>query len=204
MNHRNAIDRLIEVEGGEKFTNNPLDRGGPTKFGITQKTYSNFLGRPATVEDVKNMPRSHAYAIYKAEYWDKIGGDQIKLYPIAYAIFDQAVNRGVSTAVKQAQEVVGVKADGLAGSGTLNAINAISERDFLNRYLQKSLDAYQRIVDRDPTQNVFINGWKNRVSEIEKYASQYVTTTSVSIGAVILIASFFLIYLFNQPKRRTA
>jgi len=30
------IDRIIEVEGG--YVNNPNDKGGPTKYGITEAT----------------------------------------------------------------------------------------------------------------------------------------------------------------------
>lgn len=200
MNFRDAALEVIRKEGGSVLHQVKNDRGGLTKYGISQRSYPKL--------DIAKLTLDDAIAIYKRDFWDKINGDKIKLYSIAFAIFDQAVNRGPATAIKQAQKVVSVKSDGIPGAQTLNAINAISERDFLKRYLELSKDAYQKIVDGDSSQGIFLKGWNNRLSEIEKYASTYLgrmnTSTAIGSGAVILATAFFLIFFLNQPKRRSA
>lgn len=196
MNYVDAINQVLNVEKG--FVNHPNDRGGPTNFGITQKVYETFKGRSVSLVEMMNMPKADAIAIYKKNYWDKIGGDKIKLYSVAYAIFDQAVNRGVSAAIKQAQKIAGVLPDGLAGPTTLNAINAIFEGDFLKKYFDESLRAYESIVNNDPTQKTFLNGWRNRVSHLIDYTSKYLGSlnrSSIGIGVLLLVSViFFLIF----------
>ena len=38
MRTETIIEHIIQVEG-HAYTNNPADRGGPTKYGITQRTF---------------------------------------------------------------------------------------------------------------------------------------------------------------------
>lgn len=198
-----AVEKVLAHEGG--FVNHPADRGGPTNFGITQKTYSDFKKRPVTVEEVKNMPRSEAVQIYKQNYWDKILGDNFKFYSVAFVVFDQAVNRGVSSAVKQAQRIVGTTQDGSMGPVTLAAINAMGENDFISRYLAASLTFYDNLVSKDSSQSAFIKGWRNRISSIEDYVSQYVgkenTTAALSITGLVFVGLIFFLILMLAKKK---
>jgi lysozyme family protein len=57
------ITRVIARES-PKFTNDPNDSGGPTKYGITQGALSAYLGRPALVTDVQSLDESGARAFY--------------------------------------------------------------------------------------------------------------------------------------------
>jgi Glycosyl hydrolase 108 len=78
---------LLEAEGG--LNTNKADRGGLTKFGISQKSYPNL--------NIESLTPEKAAEIYKRDYWDKIGGD--KLAPATAAVaFDAAVNHGVGKA----------------------------------------------------------------------------------------------------------
>ena len=56
------IEEVLEAEGG--FVNDPDDLGGATNFGVTQKSYSAFLGSEASVDDVRNMTRDEAKECY--------------------------------------------------------------------------------------------------------------------------------------------
>ena len=60
------IEEVLEAEGG--FVNDPDDKGGATNFGVTQQSYSNFLGSPASVDDVRNMTRDEAKECYKKDW----------------------------------------------------------------------------------------------------------------------------------------
>lgn len=58
MTVEEIIEGIIHKEGG--YVNHPNDRGGPTKYGVTQKTLSRYYGYQASIEDVKiSTNRSH-------------------------------------------------------------------------------------------------------------------------------------------------
>lgn len=202
MSYVTAINKVLDHEGG--FVNHPADRGGPTNWGITQKVYERHVGRSVSVDEMARMPRTDALAIYKINYWDAIGGDKIKFYSVAFAIFDQAVNRGVSAAVKQAQRIAGVAADGVMGSRSIEAINKMGETDFISKYLAASLSAYEAIVSSDPSQAVFIKGWRNRVKSIGDYVSAFAgkpnTTVLLSSGVIMLAVGAFFILNLSRAK----
>lgn len=80
-----AIQNVLKREGG--YVNDPADKGGETKFGISKQSYPNL--------DIKNLTESQAAAIYKRDYWDKINADQLPAN-IREMAFDAAVNHGVS------------------------------------------------------------------------------------------------------------
>jgi lysozyme family protein len=107
-----AFDEVIKYEGG--YVNNPRDPGGPTNLGITQATLSRWLGRAATVAEVKALTREKVKPIYKRYFWDVIKGDALP-GGVDFATYDFAVNSGPSRAARYLQSVVGVKQDGKIG-----------------------------------------------------------------------------------------
>ena len=186
---KNAVEEVFKREGG--FVNHPNDRGGATNMGITIGTLSAWLGRPATIDDVKNMTKETATAIYKRNYWDAIWGDKIKYYSVAAAMFDQAVNRGPKSAIKQAQKIVGVTQDGVIGPVTLAAINNMPDSQFLPQYLSASAAFYNMLVQNDPSQGVFLNGWLKRIQHLQAHVYSYLGSPNgqIAVGvAAILIA----------------
>lgn len=83
----------LRWEGGARFTNNPRDPGGPTKYGVTIATLSHELGRQATVADVINMTYDTAATIARKRYWNTIGGDNLPA-GVDMEAFDIAYNSG--------------------------------------------------------------------------------------------------------------
>ena len=57
------LDHTFKMEGG--VSDNKQDFGGYTKYGITQGTLSNYLGRHATRQEVFNLTKSTAEKIYR-------------------------------------------------------------------------------------------------------------------------------------------
>jgi len=163
-----ALDRVLIAEGYDRFTNHPQDRGGPTKWGVTQARYAEFLGRAASIDDVRAMPKEHAVEIYKIYYWDAMNLDLIKSEILAMILFDQGVNRGPVTAMRSLQATLNrdfgktVSEDGKLGPITVEAIESVDELDLKFKYLQAAQLAYASIVANNPTQSVFIRGWMNR------------------------------------------
>ena len=50
MSIEKYIATIIEREGG--FVDNPSDKGGATKYGVTLNTLSEYMGKECTVDDL--------------------------------------------------------------------------------------------------------------------------------------------------------
>ena len=150
-----AIVKTLAREGGARFTDTTSDKGGATKYGISQAAYPNL--------DIRNLTEQQARDIYKRDYWDRVGGDNINSQAVAENIFDTAVNMGVGTASKLAQLCCDVApADGIIGMQSLNAINAMDEHLFLAGYTLSKIARYAHICNNDRSQTKFLLGWINR------------------------------------------
>jgi len=205
-NAQTAIDKVLIHEGG--FVNHPLDKGGPTNFGITQAVYEEFVGRKVTLEEMKNMPIGNAVRIYKEKYWDKVQGDKIRNYAIAFTIFDQAVNRGPSSAIKQAQKILGLNQTGIADDSFINKLNFQSPDIFVNQYIEASKDFYYMIVRNNSSQSVFLNGWLARIESLKSYASSNldkitsaVQSNPIAIAVPALAILGLGIYLYTSSRK---
>src|SRR6188474_3748764 len=114
-------DQIIAREGG--FVNNPFDKGGATKYGITLKTLSWWLGRPATLQELRDMPVSTAQAIYEARYVAGPGFDKLPKGVLQSNLVDFGVMSGPHLAITYLQEILQVTADGVLGPVTLEALS---------------------------------------------------------------------------------
>jgi type VI secretion system secreted protein VgrG len=162
-----AIRYMLKNEGG--FVNDPKDHGGATNFGITQATYSTYLGRPARVEDVQKMKIEDAIAIYKKGYWrpayDKLDRG------VATAIFDWGVLHGPKSSQILAQQIansLGAKlvVDGDIGPLSIAALNAIKPATFLKAYVVAIKGWFSNRVIDDPSQKRFLKGWNARADRM--------------------------------------
>ena len=163
-----AIDEIIHTEGG--YVNNKADKGGPTKYGITQRTLSYYLNRQASIEDVKNVTKETAREIYEKMY---LTGPRISTlpFPIQNMILDMAINHGPRNAIKMLQRTVNasgfgpISVDGVLGPNTRKHVEeAISKmgKVFQNAVVEERITFMKNIVIRDPSQSVFIDGWVAR------------------------------------------
>jgi lysozyme family protein len=165
---------IIKSEGAE-YTNDPVDTGGCTKFGIvlqTLKEYKYDVNKDGvfTCEDVKALTLEDAKNIYKKMFWDYFKADSIKNQSLAEYIVDGAINQGRGTIAKYVQEIIGVTADGLVGNKTLEAINGYDPKDLFDKLKVKRIDKYHKIVANNPSQIKFIKGWLRRVECINYLA----------------------------------
>jgi lysozyme family protein len=167
------IDEVIKREGD--YSNHPADRGGPTRFGVTEQVAraNGFTG------DMRVFPRDRAVAIYRATYWTRPSYDQVAaLAPLVAAeLFDTGINMGVGVAsgfLQRALNVLNrgatdypdVVADGQIGPVTLLALRAfIAKRGTAGeRVLVKAIDALQgeryiALAESRPANEVFVYGW---------------------------------------------
>lgn len=166
-----AFELIIGHEGG--YVDDPTDRGGETKYGITKKFYPD--------EDIKNLTIQRAKEIYYKDYWDhkKLDLDEIAIFDekLALELFDTGVNQGISTAAKYLQEALNLfnrneklfddmKVDGWAGKTTFKCLYSLKSYD--KPALLKCVNGlqfmrYYDIVVNDPGQEKFFSGWMKRV-----------------------------------------
>lgn len=89
-----VVGRIIEREGG--YVNHPSDRGGATKYGITEAVAraNGYRG------DMRDMPEHLAWTIYLDRFWTGPGFDRIAIlsHRIAEELADTGVNMGPSVA----------------------------------------------------------------------------------------------------------
>lgn len=155
LKFKKALAKTAAIEGGYKPADG-IDRGGETKFGITKKWYPN--------EDIKNLPRERAdYLLYR-DYYKRPNIDKLP-DSIRDNVFDNAVNQGQPTAIRNLQEVVGARKDGVLGSITLRKIRGMDNETLRNNFKDKVNDVYGQIIENDPKQKHHARGWKNRVNE---------------------------------------
>ncbi len=173
------IKDLIEREGGDKYTNNPADSGGPTRFGITE----NVARAYGYQGDMRTLPRLIAEEIYLKRYWTGPGFDKIdRICPaIAVKLMDFGVVAGQERSAKQLQRILNVlnrqerdypdiAVDGRIGPVTTHALESFirkHEKDgaeliFLMLCGQQS-NHFLTLAEKRQKDEVFERGWqKNR------------------------------------------
>ena len=132
-----AVNFVLGVEG-DKYVENDAGKG-PSKFGILQSA------NPGV--NVKNLTKDQAKEIYRKNYWDSIGGDELaKTNPrLAMVAFDTAVNHGQGTAKKLLTQ---------------------AEND-PEKVLQLRNSFYSDLIQKDPkTYSQYSKGWTDRLGKL--------------------------------------
>lgn len=178
MTVEQIINRILDVEG-EKFTNDPADSGGPTKWGITQAALSDWMGRPATVAEVSALKRATAFDIYNHRYYIKPGFNRVmKLSAkIAEELTDTGVNCGTAVAAIFLQRILNafnlngtkyedVEVDGDCGARTVAALVAFmkwrgaeGETVLLRALNCLQGERYIELAEKRPKDEKYVYGW---------------------------------------------
>lgn len=175
------IDDLIRREGSD-FTNHPADKGGPTKYGITQKTLQRWRSQPVSIDDVQGLTETEARMIYWKMYVDEPGFNLIHDPALQGLLVDSAVQHGEDDAIAWLQRALKVKVDGKLGPVTAAAANSRPLRDTYADILAQRLAYYGKLVTDDPKrvaaaiagfrlQAENAHGWMNRLGEFVRQTS---------------------------------
>ena len=178
MDIDDLIDAVIDREGG--YAHHPADRGGPTRWGITEATAraNGWTG------DMRGYPRDRAVAIYRRLYWQcpRLDAVASRAPRLAAELFDTAVNMGPSVAVaflqralnalnRGASDCPDVTSDGRLGPATLAALDGFLARRASGgeEVLLKAVEAlqgerYVALAEGRPANEAFLYGWlANRI-----------------------------------------
>jgi len=154
---------LKRWEGG--FVNDPDDAGGATNMGVTLATYRKYYGSNKTVSDLKRITPDEWKTIMR-RYWDRCNADRIENQSIAEIFVDWYVNAGYG-ALTKTQAALGLKADSIIGSKSLERLNAEPKAETFALIKAARLGYYNNLVKQKPVYKKFIKGWTNRVESFK-------------------------------------
>jgi lysozyme family protein len=170
-NFDKALAFTLKWEGGyEGKSDDPTDRGGRTRAGITQLSFDSWCsGKSVPQRDVWTITPAEVQQIYRAKYWDATKCDQLP-DRLDICMFDAAVNHGCRKAVQFLQRASGVVDDGILGPQTMRAVDQDKSIDrmqyLLTGYCMAREKFYSAIVHNDPKQVRFLKGWLNRLTDL--------------------------------------
>lgn len=162
--------KLLRLEGG--YVNHPLDKGGPTKYGVILSVWQEHGhdkdgDGDIDAEDIKRLSEDDAKWIAKKIFWDYFKADFILNESVAQFIVDWGYNSGRKTVARIVQRLVNVKDDGIVGPVTLTAINCVDQERLFNLLKIERKVFLNNIIKRRPDQIVFYDGWMNRVNSFK-------------------------------------
>lgn len=178
MSVLDIIDALIEREGD--FSDNPADKGGATRWGITEAVArkSGYAG------DMRALPRGFAVAVYTKQYINGPGFNKVHALSAAIGeeIIDTGVNMGISVPGpwlqrilnamnQQARTFPDLVVDGDIGPATLAALRSVLEQRGADgeRVIVRALNClqgvrYLELTEKRAANEAFFFGWMlNRV-----------------------------------------
>lgn len=184
----NAFNYMLENEGG--FANEKYDKGGATKYGVSQSLMREMykhgsiwldLHRDGIIDekDVEKLTLEDVKTVYYVEFWKK-GIDRIATIHenIGIKLFDMAVNIGIPEASKMLQKSLNelaiqggvLKVDGVIGPETLELFSDYISWQIYDETIDTIehclisylIEYYRAIINKDSTQKKFWRGWMNR------------------------------------------
>lgn len=176
---RLAFERMLRFEGG--YADDPVDRGGKTKYGITWKTWNAFHAPVVPPKPVSEITRLDAEAVYWKDYWEGAGLDLLDqaVVPVDVlnAVFDAGVHHGTGTAAKMLQCAYNVvryddgpvlKEDGKLGPVTRGALTRFlfkqeNEGALLGALAVERGRYMAADIAKHPKQRKYVRGWYRRL-----------------------------------------
>jgi lysozyme family protein len=165
-----AAQYTLEEEG--VFSDDPDDKGGKTKFGISQRSFPDV--------DIDNLTREGAKGIYNEKFWVAPGFNLIPSDVLAVKTFDTGVNMGPRAAGKLLQRALNdvspaeepLVTDGQIGAKSLARMTRVPEDELLSAYVKRLKKRYGDIVENDPSQAKFLRGWTKRAERLPNTEGQ--------------------------------
>lgn len=183
-NTARVLEWVFKDEGG--YAERQEEGGGAVNMGVTFsvfKAWRLLQGKPEpTWADLKEMTKEEATEIYRAQYLEDVHFDDLPA-GVDYAVYDAAVNGGVTGSIKILQEALGLVVDGHYGLVTRWAANHRDVPTLINRLCDERLETYKEFPrwnkianpkkkDGTPTpvekQVTWGKIWGNRIEEVRK------------------------------------
>lgn len=161
MSFQDAVQIVLELEGGGRVSSHPRDPGGLTKYGISLRAHPE-LGE----EGIRNLTEEQAIEIYRTSYWTPLRPARFSPR-LALPLLDAAVNHGLGGAGRILQQSLNrlgadLVVDGIIGEKTVAAAKSYRPSRVLAAFLAERLRFYRNL----DTYDEFGAGWDRRIIEI--------------------------------------
>jgi len=188
-----CMDFVFEHEG--VLSDDKNDKGGLTKYGVSMSYLTNLArSKPSLVREivgttsitrkvVKELTKTQASLLFKWSFWEPYKLDEIPL-ATAFCVYDMNINHGPGNSIRIAQKGCNrlpslvsplLIVDGKMGPKTRSALRLCACASGIHAITNERLAFYERIVQRDSTQRVFLRGWRNRANDMESTALRFLS-----------------------------
>lgn len=178
-----AIAFSLKEEGGRNFNivnGKPViksyakaDLGGATAYGVTWQTLKTaYKAGIVGHDDICKLTPEEARLIYKKNYWDKYGWEQLE-YPVAVCCLDCCINHGGFASILQRAVIDcgrSVVIDGKFGPKTFAALKSCPPLSLAYAIYNQRKKYYEKIVANKPSQRANLKGWMNRADAMAREA----------------------------------
>lgn len=170
------LSRVIAVETGPRgdgFVNHVADRGGATMRGVTLPACAEFLGRPVSVDEMRELFHCRNGTVdcrvcqgcaqlrrfYRQQYVERFGFHRITDSQLQALLVDWAVTSYGVTPTKALQRALGLSGtavDGKLGSGTARLLAAANAREVFVKVLRARSEFFIDIALNDAKVQAFM------------------------------------------------
>jgi lysozyme family protein len=152
----------------------PSDPGGTTRYGLDASSHPHL--------DIEVLTFPDAVATYHGEIWQPLRGEELPA-PVAMALCDAAINCGFGRSVRWLQHIAGVVEDGNVGDTTLAAV-AAQDAVAAAKALNARRDFYYRNEVRETLRAKYLQGWENRVADLDSAVERGFASPDLSPGVL--------------------
>jgi lysozyme family protein len=137
-----------------------------TNLGVTKRAWEAWVDHSVDEAKMRSLTQKIVEPLYSSEYWDACKCDELPS-GIDYAVFDFAVNSGVSRASKTLQSALGVTVDGIIGKNTIAAAEKHDQSELIERFSAEKEKFYRSLRNF----GIYGRGWLRRVAEVKQTAN---------------------------------
>lgn len=171
------IKDTLDIEGG--FVNDPQDRGGATKWGITLRFYRNYVDKYGQIKHIRTLTKTEAKEIYRAHFWtpaeyvttDDDGNAEFDYGDLPIGIDRLALSFSINMGWKRShlllQKAIAsaggdVSEDGWLGPNTVSEARRVDNKALVREFGIQAATFYANIAVNDTSQTKFLEGWMYR------------------------------------------
>ena len=196
-NRKEVLSLILKSEGGLN-ENEPAHVGGVSYAGITQQAWDVYCKKQSfdLPHSVRELEDKHD--LVEEFYTDYFGKYHVWELPefLQYIFADFVVNAG-SAAVKIVQDLAGIEADGIWGSGTSRAVQSWAkevesslltdpniDNELITEFHNQKIEHYERLAEKNPGKYLkYLSGWKRRANNVIADLGVYFETESPTTKA---------------------